>query len=61
MSLTFSRFPAESWQSHSMKIPSAMIALFASLLIIGCATKQQVTPAHNPDPTKKWEKKQNQY
>jgi outer membrane biogenesis lipoprotein LolB len=45
-----------------MKLPSAMIVLFASLLIIGCATKQQqVTPAHNPDPTKKWEKKQNQY
>ena len=44
-----------------MKLPSAMIALFASLLIIGCATKEQVTPAHNPDPTKKWEKKQNQY
>jgi outer membrane biogenesis lipoprotein LolB len=45
-----------------MKLPSALIALFASVLIIGCATKQQQpTPAHNPDPTKKWEKKQNQY
>jgi hypothetical protein len=44
-----------------MKLPSAMIALFASLLIIVCATKQEVSPAHNPDSTKKWEKKQNQY
>jgi outer membrane biogenesis lipoprotein LolB len=45
-----------------MKLPSAMIALFASLVIIGCATKQQqqqVTPAQNWE--KKWEKKQNQY
>jgi hypothetical protein len=37
-----------------------MIALFASLLIIGCATEQQqLAPAQSP--TKKWEKKQNQF
>jgi uncharacterized lipoprotein YajG len=46
-----------------MKLPSAMIALFASLVIIGCATKQQQQqqqpPAQNWE--KKWEKKQNQY
>jgi outer membrane biogenesis lipoprotein LolB len=43
-----------------MKLPSAMIALVAALLIIGCATKQQqLTPAHSR--TKKWQKEQNQY
>jgi outer membrane biogenesis lipoprotein LolB len=42
-----------------MKLSSAMMAVLASLLIIGCATKQQLTPAHSP--TKKWEKEQNQY
>ena len=40
-----------------MKLPSTIIALFASLLLIGCATKQQqLTPAQN-DFTKTWEKK----
>ena len=39
-----------------MKLPSTIIALFVSLFIIGCATKQQqLTPSN--DPTKKWEKK----
>ena len=39
-----------------MKLPSTIIVLFASLLIIGCATKQQqLTPSN--DPTKKWGKK----
>jgi outer membrane biogenesis lipoprotein LolB len=43
-----------------MKLPSTIIALFASLLIIGCATKeQQVTPVQSPE--KKWQKEQNQY
>jgi hypothetical protein len=38
-----------------MKLPSTIIVLFASLLIIGCATKQQqLTPSNHP--TKKWEK-----
>ena len=38
-----------------MKLPSTIIVLFASLLIIGSATKQkQLTPSN--DPTKKWEK-----
>jgi hypothetical protein len=46
--------------AKAMKLSSAMIAVLASLLIIGCATKQQqLTPAHSP--TKKWEKEQNQY
>jgi uncharacterized protein with HEPN domain len=44
-----------------MKLPSAIIALLASLLIIGCATKQQqATPAQNY-PTYKWEKEVNKY
>jgi outer membrane biogenesis lipoprotein LolB len=43
-----------------MKLLSTIIVLFASLLIIGCATKQQqLTPSN--DPTKKWEKKHSQY
>jgi outer membrane biogenesis lipoprotein LolB len=43
-----------------MKLPSTIVALFVSLLMIGCATKQQqFTPSN--DPTKKWEKKQDQY
>jgi outer membrane biogenesis lipoprotein LolB len=60
----FDFFAAESYKSYSMKLPSTIIALFASLLIIGCATKQeQPTPAQtqSSDPTKKWEKKENQY
>jgi outer membrane biogenesis lipoprotein LolB len=50
-----------------MKLPSALIALFASLVIIGCATKQQQQqqqqpPAQNDaDQSKKWEKKHLQY
>jgi len=43
-----------------MKLSSTIIALLVSLLIIGCATKQQQFTSSN-DPTKKWEKKQNQY
>jgi outer membrane biogenesis lipoprotein LolB len=42
-----------------MKLSSTIIALFVSLLIMGCATKQQQFTSSN-DPTKKWEKKQNQ-
>jgi hypothetical protein len=61
--LTFDFFAAESYKSYSMKLPSTIIALFASLLIIGCATKNnQITPAQaQNNPEKKWEKKQNQY
>ena len=46
-----------------MKLPSALIALFASVLLIGCVTKNdQITPAQaQNNPTKKWEKKENQY
>lgn len=46
-----------------MKLPSTIIALFASLLLIGCVTKNdQITPAQaQNNPEKKWEKKQNQY
>ena len=44
-----------------MKLLSTIIALFVSLLIIGCATKQQQQLTPSNDPTKKWEKEQNQY
>jgi outer membrane biogenesis lipoprotein LolB len=44
-----------------MKLPSTIIALFASLFLIGCATKQATPAQTQNDPTKKWEKKENQY
>ena len=62
----FELFPGSqqnSYKSYSMKLPSTIIALFASLFIIGCATKEQQPTAAQlqNNPTKKWEKKENQY